>query len=228
MLLSLYPRERSAGTQCIGGSLDPRAKVKLHIFSSLALGGRELSASWPGRFTPREGVPGTELIGGSLDSRAGLGVVLKRKIPSPCRASNPRAEIKLQIFVKLLLDGGEWSASFRGLFTSRERAPVTQWIGGLLESRACLALIMKRNIPNPCRDWNPRAKIKLYIFSSLALDGGEWSATCPSLFNPRGRTPGTPWIGGWLDPGAGLDVVLKGKIPSPCRDSNPRSKIKLH
>jgi hypothetical protein len=40
-------------------------------------------------------------------------------------------------------------------------------------------------------------------------------------FTPREREPGTHWIGGWVGPRAGLDAVVKRKIPSPCRDSNP-------
>jgi hypothetical protein len=55
------------------------------------------------------------------------------------------------------------------------------------------------------------------------LDGGEWSASRPGPFIPREKAPGTHWIGGWVGPGAGLDAVMNGKIPSPCRDSNPRS-----
>jgi len=31
-----------------------------------------------------------------------------------------------------------------------------------------------------------------------ALDGSEWSASCPSHFTPRVRAPGTCWIGGWV------------------------------
>jgi hypothetical protein len=57
----------------------------------------------------------------------------------------------------------------------------------------------------------------------LALDGGEWSASRPGRFNPSERAPGTHWIGGWVGPRAVLDVVVKRKIPSPCRESNPRS-----
>jgi hypothetical protein len=38
---------------------------------------------------------------------------------------------------------------------------------------------------------------------------------------PREIGPGTPWIGGWVGPRAGLDVVVKRKIPSPCQDLNP-------
>jgi hypothetical protein len=37
------------------------------------------------------------------------------------------------------------------------------------------------------------------------------------------RVPSTHSIGDWVDPRAGLDAVAKKKIPSPCRDSNPRS-----
>jgi hypothetical protein len=58
-------------------------------------------------------------------------------------------------------------------------------------------------------------------FLTLALDGGEWSASHPSHFTPRETAPGTHWIGGWVGPRAGLDAVVKRKIPSPCQDSNP-------
>jgi hypothetical protein len=53
-----------------------------------------------------------------------------------------------------------------------------------------------------------------------ALDGVEWSASRPDRFAPRERAHGTYWLGGWMGPGAGLDTVVKRKIPSPCRDSN--------
>jgi hypothetical protein len=33
--------------------------------------------------------------------------------------------------------------------------------------------------------------------------------------------PGTPWIGSWVGLRAGLDTVVKRKIPSLYRDSNP-------
>jgi hypothetical protein len=45
----------------------------------------------------------------------------------------------------------------------------------------------------------------------------------PGHFTPKERAPSTHWIGGWVDPRAGLDTVVKRKILSPCRDSNPRS-----
>jgi hypothetical protein len=40
---------------------------------------------------------------------------------------------------------------------------------------------------------------------------------------PWERAPGTLWIGGWVGPRAGMDAVVKRKIPSHCRNSNPRS-----
>jgi hypothetical protein len=40
---------------------------------------------------------------------------------------------------------------------------------------------------------------------------------------PQKRATGTHWIGGSVGPRAGLDAVMKRKIPSPCRHSNPRS-----
>jgi hypothetical protein len=58
-----------------------------------------------------------------------------------------------------------------------------------------------------------------------ALDGREWSASLPGRFTPRERAPGTHWIGGWVVPRAVLDAMLKRKIPSPRRESNPRTPI---
>jgi hypothetical protein len=58
---------------------------------------------------------------------------------------------------------------------------------------------------------------------TLALDGGEWSAVCPSCFTPRERDPGTHQTGGQMGPRASLDMAMKRKIPSPCWDSNPWS-----
>jgi hypothetical protein len=46
--------------------------------------------------------------------------------------------------------------------------------------------------------------VYIHIFLTLALAGGEWSASRPSRF-----TSGTRWIGGWVDPRAGLDEVEK-------------------
>jgi hypothetical protein len=58
-----------------------------------------------------------------------------------------------------------------------------------------------------------------------ALDGGEWSASLPGRFTPREKKPATQCIGGWVGPRAVLDTVVKRKIPSPYRESNPRTPI---
>jgi hypothetical protein len=41
----------------------------------------------------------------------------------------------------------------------------------------------------------------------------------------RERGPGTHWIGGWVGPRAILDAVVKRKIPTPRRESNPKTPI---
>jgi hypothetical protein len=60
---------------------------------------------------------------------------------------------------------------------------------------------------------------------TLALDGGEWSASQPGCFMPRERAPGTHWIGGCVGPRAVLDTVVKRIIRSPHQESNPRIPI---
>jgi hypothetical protein len=47
----------------------------------------------------------------------------------------------------------------------------------------------------------------------------------PAALPPGGGSPGTHWIGGWVSPRAVLDAVVKRKIPSPRRESNPRTPI---
>jgi hypothetical protein len=62
----------------------------------------------------------------------------------------------------------------------------------------------------------------------LILDLGtrwEWSASRPGLFTPIERDPGTQRIGGWVWARAVLDAVVKRKIPSPRRESNPRTPM---
>jgi hypothetical protein len=83
-----------------------------------------------------------------------------------------------------------------------------------------------------CFNWAPRHEGVLgeWMYSSAhslisALDGGEWSASCPGLFTPRERAPGTHWIGGWVGPKAVLEAVVKRSIPSPRRKANPRTPI---
>jgi hypothetical protein len=56
---------------------------------------------------------------------------------------------------------------------------------------------------------------------TLALDGGDSSASQPGRFTSAEKASGTHWIGGWVGPKAGLDAVEQRKIYCPCRESNP-------
>jgi hypothetical protein len=65
--------------------------------------------------------------------------------------------------------------------------------------------------------------VQIHIFLTLALAEGEWSASRPGRFTPGERDPGTHWIGGWVDPTAGLDDVEKILYPTGTRTPTPRS-----
>jgi hypothetical protein len=54
--------------------------------------------------------------------------------------------------------------------------------------------------------------VQIHIFLISALVGVEWSASRPCRFTPGERTPGTHWIGGWVDHRAGLDDLEKWKF----------------
>jgi hypothetical protein len=54
--------------------------------------------------------------------------------------------------------------------------------------------------------------VQIHIFLTSALAGGEWSASRPGRFTPWERAPGILWIGGWVDPKAGLDEVERRKF----------------
>jgi hypothetical protein len=62
----------------------------------------------------------------------------------------------------------------------------------------------------------------IHIFLTSALAGGEWSASRLYRFTLGERAPGTHWIGGWVDPRAGLDDMEKRKIlPLPGLELRP-------
>jgi hypothetical protein len=54
--------------------------------------------------------------------------------------------------------------------------------------------------------------VQLHTFLTSALTGDEWSASRPGRFTTGERAPGTHWIGGWVDPKAGLEDVEKRKF----------------
>jgi len=74
----------------------------------------------------------------------------------------------------------------------------------------------------PVLNYAPRHEdvLEEWMYSSthsltLALDGGEGSASCLGCFTPRERSPSTHWTGGKAGPRATPDAVVKRKIPSP-------------
>jgi hypothetical protein len=54
--------------------------------------------------------------------------------------------------------------------------------------------------------------VQIHIFLNSALAVGEWSASRPGRFIPGERAPCIHWIGGCVDPRAGLDEVTKRKF----------------
>jgi hypothetical protein len=51
-----------------------------------------------------------------------------------------------------------------------------------------------------------------HILLKSALVGNEWPALRPGHFTPGERAPGTYWMGGWVDPRAGMDDTGKRKL----------------
>jgi hypothetical protein len=53
---------------------------------------------------------------------------------------------------------------------------------------------------------------QIHIFFTLALAGRERSPSRAGHFTPGETVPGIHWIGGWVDPRAGLDDLEKRKF----------------
>jgi hypothetical protein len=54
--------------------------------------------------------------------------------------------------------------------------------------------------------------VQIHIFLTSALAGGEWSTSRPCCFTPGEKAPRAHWIGGGVDPRAGMDDVEKRKL----------------
>jgi hypothetical protein len=55
----------------------------------------------------------------------------------------------------------------------------------------------------------------MYTFFTLALDGGDWSASRPAHSTYEERAYGYNSIGGWVGPRAPLVFLKRGKLPYP-------------
>jgi hypothetical protein len=78
-------------------------------------------------------------------------------------------------------------------------------------------LKVKQSCYMPWRRWGER-RYSSYSFTTSALHGGEWSASCRGHALPLGK--GAHCTGGWVGPRAGLDTEARGKILYPCKGSN--------
>jgi hypothetical protein len=54
--------------------------------------------------------------------------------------------------------------------------------------------------------------VHIHTFLTSALVGNEWSASLPGRFTPGEKAHDIHWIGAWVDPRAGLDIVEKKKF----------------
>jgi hypothetical protein len=63
-------------------------------------------------------------------------------------------------------------------FTSRERAPVTHWIGGWLDPRAVLDTVVNGELPSPRRESNTRSPIVHLVAQSYT----DWAVTALKMW----------------------------------------------
>jgi hypothetical protein len=65
-------------------------------------------------------------------------------------------------FLLSALEGGEWSASRPGSFTSEEISTGTHWIGGWLDPRDGLDAEEKTKKPSSCQGWDNGRPVRRY------------------------------------------------------------------
>jgi hypothetical protein len=68
------------------------------------------------------------------------------------------------------LDGGKWSASRPGRFTSRERVPGTHWIGGWVGPRAVLDAWFGEKFPVPVGSQTPEPQSSSPLPSAIPTE----------------------------------------------------------
>jgi hypothetical protein len=111
------------------------------------------------------------------------------------------------------------------------------WCIGIIRLSYMTLFSIQRHVPKKVKlslrfNWAPRHEGVLGEWRcnsthslTSALDWDESSASRAGRFTPRERATGTHWIGGWVGPRTVLDAVVKRKIPSPRRESKPRTPI---
>jgi hypothetical protein len=127
------------------------------------------------------------------------------------------------------LEGREQRQLLWRALRNRTVAPAEIWTQYLC-SRDYSILVKVTLKLSLCFNWAPRHEGVLgeWRYSSTHCDFGtrlRWVVGfTPRLLYPMEGAPLTHWIGGWVGPRAVLDA-MKRKIPSPRRESNPRTPI---
>jgi hypothetical protein len=57
-----------------------------------------------------------------------------------------------------------------------------------------------------------KVDVYIHIFLTLAIAGGEWSASRPTHYTPGERAPSSVWIGDWVNARVGLDDMERKKF----------------
>jgi hypothetical protein len=52
-------------------------------------------------------------------------------------------------------------------------------------------------------------KLNLHVFLTSTPDGGDWLSSRCGRCTPEERASATPWLGGWVNPRAGLYAAAK-------------------
>jgi hypothetical protein len=80
-------------------------------------------------------------------------------------------------------------------------------------------------IPATAMQRQRREEYSSFQLLTLALCMGQWSASSPDRALPPERTPGTHWIGRWVDLRTGLDAEATEKILCICKGSDPSRPV---
>jgi hypothetical protein len=118
---------------------------------------------------------------------------------------------------------------WRQHYHPKHKYPVTALYGVISQkTQIWIDNILLQRRKNECFTWifaQCQVKVSLCFLTkhhAMKAYWGEWMySSTHSLTSALDGAPGTHWIGGWVGPRAVLDAVVKRKIPSTRRESNP-------
>lgn len=106
-------------------------------------------------------------------------------------------------------------------FFTAIKCVVTKKYKNKIKWQSCPCLINR--VPHHKDVWWSQGIVPPFLI--LAMDGGDWSPSCPSCFTPGERVPGTHLTGHCVSLRAGLDDVEERKLLFPAENKTltPRS-----